>query len=87
MKQKLKYQNGQYNKALVTGTVLFLVAIAALIVNTLVAHLMNGGVPLVRPNIMIGPLVLNTLTIPVFIVAAIFFAKGINNRKLDMQSR
>ena len=85
VKRKLKYKNGRYNKALVTGTVLFLIALAALVFNTLSAHLMNGGTPLVHPSIMIGPIVLNIPTIPVVIIAAVFFAKGIYNKKHDTQ--
>lgn len=54
----MKHKNGKWNKALIIGLLLYGIMFLDIIINTVIAHVSNDGVPRITNALMVGPIVL-----------------------------
>lgn len=69
----MKFTNGKYNKALVIGIILYCVAALDITINTLIAHIANDGLSKITNAIMVGPFVVNPLSVSSALVLGTVF--------------
>lgn len=78
-------ENNKKKNGLLTASAIFYTIFALdVIVNTVLAHLINEGQPMVSPTVMLGPIVLNVISAPIsFSVATILLILAFLKVKLN----
>lgn len=68
----MKENNKKKNGLLTVSAIFYIIFALDMIVNTVLAHFVNEGQPMVSPTVMLGPLVVNVISVPIsFVVATI----------------
>lgn len=80
----MKYANGKWNKAMVTGVLLYTFMLLDIIINTAFAHISNGGVSRITNALLIGPIVFNPISVAsAFVLGTIFTLTGLFLKKKE----
>ncbi|MDL2310758.1 hypothetical protein LJC13_02125 [Peptostreptococcaceae bacterium OttesenSCG-928-C18] len=78
----MKDTNKKDSNSIIIGIVLYVIAISDIIINTLIAHFFNNGVPKISNSIIVGPLVINPISVfSALALGTIFVILGIISKK------
>lgn len=74
----MKYANGKRNRPLTIAVLLYGVMLLDIMINTAIAHITNNGISRISDAIMVGPLVVNPISVlSAFVIGTVLILIGL----------